>query len=106
MGYLNLENNSVVSVNPEECIRAHMSELRDVYLVSRLGIFGSFARGEAKEFSDIDILVEFSDCVDIFHFIRLQYYLKEILGLKVDLVTPDALKPLIKDRVLKEVLYI
>ena len=93
-------------MNPEECIRDHISELRDRYKVSRLGIFGSFARGEAKESSDIDILVEFSEYVDIFHFIRLQYHLSEILGRRVDLVTPDALKPIIKDRVLKEVLYI
>ena len=93
-------------MNPTECIREHMSELRDTYRVSRLGIFGSFARGEAKELSDVDILVEFSDCVDLFHFIRLQYHLTEILGRRVDLVTPEALKPIIKDRILQEVLYI
>ncbi|WP_347489316.1 nucleotidyltransferase family protein [Desulfoscipio sp. XC116] len=93
-------------MNPVECIQEHMLELRDNYKVSKLGIFGSFARGEAKGSSDIDILVEFSDYVDLFHFIKLQYHLTEILGRKVDLVTPDALKPIIKDRVLQEVLYI
>jgi len=94
------------SVNIAERIRDHISELRDTYSVSKLGIFGSFARGEANEASDIDILVEFSDYVDIFHFIRLQHHLTEILGRRVDLVTPDALKPIIKDQVLQEVLYI
>ncbi|AGL01684.1 putative nucleotidyltransferase [Desulfoscipio gibsoniae DSM 7213] len=93
-------------MNPADCIREHMSELRDTYRVSKLGIFGSYARGEAKESSDVDILVEFSDYVDLFHFIRLQSHLTEILGRKVDLVTPDALKPIIKDIVLQEVLYI
>jgi predicted nucleotidyltransferase len=93
-------------MNPAEQIREHITELRDRYQVASLGIFGSFARGEATESSDVDILVEFSESVDIFHFIRLQYYLAEILGRKVDMVTPDALKPLIKDRILREVLYI
>lgn len=106
MRYSNPENYRAMSTKPEECIREHMPKLRDIYRVSRLGIFGSFARGEAKESSDIDILVEFSDSVDIFHFIRLQYHLTEILGRRVDLVTPDALKPLIKDQILQEVLYI
>jgi predicted nucleotidyltransferase len=93
-------------MNPAEQIREHITELRDRYQVASLGIFGSFARGEATESSDVDILVEFSESVDIFHFIRLQYYLAEILGRKVDMVTPDALKPLIKDRILREVLYV
>ncbi|SFH07204.1 hypothetical protein SAMN05660649_03750 [Desulfotomaculum arcticum] len=93
-------------MNPTEFIREHMPELRDTYRVSRIGVFGSFARGEADESSDVDVLVEFSGCVDLFHFIRLQHHLTEILGRKVDLVTIEALKPLIKDRVLQEVLYI
>ena len=93
-------------MNPAEQIREHKTELRDRYQVANLGIFGSFARGEATELSDVDILVEFSETVDLFHFIRLQYYLAEILGRKVDLVTPDALKPLLKDRILREVFYV
>lgn len=84
-------------MHPMECILENISELRNAYRVSRLGIFGSFARGEANELSDVDILVEFSDSVDLFHFIRLQCHLSGILGRKVDLVTPEALKPEIKD---------
>jgi len=93
-------------MNPAEQIREHKIELKYRYQVARLGIFGSFARNEATESSDVDILVEFSETVDLFHFVRLQSYLAEILGRNVDLVTPDALKPLIKDRILREVLYI
>ena len=93
-------------MNPSERIREHMSELRNDYMVSRLGIFGSFAWGEETEYSDIDILVEFSESVDLFHFIRLQNYLAELLGRKIDLVTPDALKPMIKDRIIGEVQYV
>ncbi len=93
-------------MNPSERIQEHMSELRSDYMVSRLGIFGSFARGEETESSDIDILVEFSESVDLFHFIRLQNYLAELLGRRIDLVTPDALKPMIKDRIIGEVQYV
>ena len=74
--------------------------------MSRIGVFGSFARGEAKENSDVDILVEFSKAVGLFHFIDLQDRLSEIIGRKVDLGEPEALKPLIKDKVLQETVWI
>ena len=93
-------------MNPEECIREHMSELRDTYMVDRLGIFGSFARDEATEASDVDILVEFSKTVGLFHFIELQERLSELIGRKVDLGEPEALKLVIKEQVLKEVIWI
>jgi predicted nucleotidyltransferase len=93
-------------MNPTECIREHMSELQEHYLVSKIGVFGSFARGEATETSDVDILVEFSKAVGLFHFIGLQERLVEIVGRKVDLGEPEALKPAIKDKVLREVIWI
>jgi hypothetical protein len=62
--------------------------------------------GGAYERSDIDILVEFSKSVDFFEFLDLQYYLEELFNRKVDLVTPDALKPFMKNRILKEVVYV
>jgi len=93
-------------INPMDCLKEHISELREQYLVDRLGVFGSFARGEANEESDVDILVEFTEMVGIFHFIDLQDHLAQILERKVDLATPDALHPVIKDQILKEVLYV
>jgi len=93
-------------LNPTERIREHMPELRDTYKVARIGVFGSYARGSATESSDVDVAVEFSERVDLFHFIGLQEYLSEILEIKVDLVTFKGLKPLVKERVLKEVLYV
>jgi len=92
--------------NPMQSLREHQDELRDEYYVSRIGVFGSFARGEAKENSDVDILVEFSKAVGLFHFIDLQDRLSEIIGRKVDLGEPEALKPLIKDKVLQETVWI
>lgn len=62
------------------------------YDVLKAGIFGSFARGENRPESDLDILVEFVDTPSLLTLIRLENELSEILGIKVDLVTTGALK--------------
>ena len=74
----------------------------DRFMVASLSLFGSVARGEESEVSDIDILVEFKEPLGIFAFVRLKHYLEEILNSKVDLVTPDALKERLRDRILSE----
>ena len=58
----------------------------------KVGIFGSFARGDNKKASDIDILVEFKEAPSLLTLIKLENDLSEILGVKVDLVTTGALK--------------
>jgi uncharacterized protein len=58
----------------------------------KIGIFGSFARGDNKKGSDIDILVEFKEALSLLTLIKLENDLSEILGVKVDLVTTGALK--------------
>ena len=68
-----------------------LSHLKD-YDVLKVGIFGSFARGENKKGSDIDILVEFKDSPSLLSLIKIENSLSEILGIKVDLVTTGALK--------------
>jgi len=73
--------------------------------VKSLALFGSAARDEAKAESDIDILVEFSKPVGLFTFVRLQMHLERLLGLPVDLVTPDALKMALKKRILEEAIH-
>ena len=67
-----------------------------------MNIFGSYLRGEQTKKSDIDILVEFYDIIDLFEFVRLENSLSEILETKVDLVMKDTLKPLKKNGILKE----
>ena len=57
-----------------------------------IGIFGSFARGDNKKGSDIDILVEFKESPTLLTLIKLENDLSEILGIKVDLITTGALK--------------
>jgi uncharacterized protein len=59
---------------------------------SKVGIFGSFARGDNKKESDIDVLVEFLESPSLLKLIKLENELSEILGIKIDLVTTGALK--------------
>jgi predicted nucleotidyltransferase len=74
--------------------------------VKSLALFGSTARNEATSTSDVDILVEFDRPVGLFEFVRLKMLLEEMLNKKVDLVTPDALHPALRDRILSEAIYV
>ena len=88
-------------------LREHREELRHEYGVKSLALFGSVARGDAREASDIDILVEFDGRVSLFDVIGLQLHLQELLGVsKVDVVMRDAISPAIKDDILSEAIDI
>ena len=77
------------------------------YGVARLGLFGSTVRGEEKENSDIDLLVEFLPGRKNFdNFIELCFFLEDNLGRNVDLLTPEGISPLIKKKIEKEVEYV
>ena len=76
------------------------------YSVKTIGVFGSIARDEQTGTSDIDLLVEFSKPVGFVTFMRLENFLSEKLGTQVDLVTSDSLKPVIRQDVLAEVIYV
>jgi predicted nucleotidyltransferase len=80
--------------------------LADRFKVQTIGIFGSYVRGEQKKKSDLDILIEFSEPIGLFKFVELEDFLSQELNLKVDLVMKDALKPRIKDSILKEAIYV
>jgi predicted nucleotidyltransferase len=88
----------------EDILKEQKQYLSEHYYVEKIGLFGSFARSDQRDDSDVDLLVEFNKPVG-FEFIRLKFYLESILGRKVDLVTEDALKPMIKDQILNEVQY-
>ncbi len=81
-------------------------EVTKEYSVKTVGVFGSVARDEQTGQSDIDLLVEFSKPVGFVTFMRLENFLSERLGYKVDLVTSDSLKPVIRQNVLSEVIYV
>jgi uncharacterized protein len=74
--------------------------------VCRIGLFGSFARNEARPESDIDLLVEFVPNKKTFdNFMALSFFLEELFGRRVELVTSESLSPYIGPRILKEVEY-
>ncbi len=84
-------------------LKALKPELQAHYKVRELGLFGSFVRGEQREASDVDILVEFDDTADLFDVVRLGNFLEEQLQRKVDIVSRRALRPELREQVLKEV---
>jgi len=86
-------------------IHKHQADL-DQFAVKSLAVFGSVARGEATESSDVDLLVEFNRPIGLFEFIRLKNHLENLIGFKVDLVTPDALHPALRKSILSEAVYV
>ena len=76
------------------------------YKVNKVGIFGSFATGKIKKKSDVDLLVEFEDVIDLFDFVHLTDEIQKVLKVKVDLSTPDAIKPYVKPMIMREVEWI
>ena len=80
--------------------------LKERYGVQDLAIFGSVARDEAGPESDIDVLVAFEGRTRFRAFMGLQFELEDILGVKVDLVTQKALKPLTRPAVEKDLIHV
>lgn len=87
-------------------LKQNMPVFRERYNVNKLELFGSYVRGNQDKDSDIDILVEFDEVIDLFKFIELEEFLSELLCRKVDLVMKDTLKSRIRDSVLKEAISI
>jgi len=84
-------------------LREYKSVLEDKYHVHTLGIFGSYIHNEQADDSDLDILVDFTAPISLFEFIDMEEELSELLHVKVDLVSRNALKPFIGRRILSEV---
>jgi uncharacterized protein len=84
----------------------HKAEIQKKYRVNEIGIFGSYVRQEQNKKSDVDVLVTFDETIDLFSFIELENYLSDILGIKVDLVMKEGIKPRLKERILSEAVYV
>ena len=80
--------------------------LCEIYQITEIGIFGSYARGEETELSDVDIVVDYETAPTFIMLVELRDYLSQLFGLKVDVVTKNGLKPRIRERVLAEAIYI
>jgi predicted nucleotidyltransferase len=87
-------------------LRKHLPALATQYRIKSLGLFGSYVRKAQKPTSDLDILVEFNEAPSLFEFIRLEHRLSDLLGVRVDLVMKDSLKPAIGKRILQEVVAV
>jgi len=92
----------------KETLARHKEELRKRFKVKEIGIFGSYVKGERKEGSDLDILVEFEEDakLSLLDVAGLEIELSDLLGVKVDLVEKRDLKPYVGQRILKEVIYV
>ena len=99
-----------MSLNPEgdnmkidiEDLKRKILPILQRYGAKRAGLFGSYVRGDMREDSDIDILVEIEKDISLLDFVGLKLDIEEALGLKVDLVEYNTIKPLLKERILKE----
>lgn len=89
-----------------EVLRKHRDEIKR-FGVRELWLFGSYVRGEAGEDSDVDILVEFEPGKKTFdNYMGLKFYLEDLLGVEVDLITVEALKPGVRKYIWKEAVAI
>jgi predicted nucleotidyltransferase len=88
-----------------EILRKELPFLQKKFLVKQIGVFGSYARNEASQKSDIDILVEFIEPVGFIIFMQLEEHLTEKLGIKVDLATPNAIKIRMRKTIFEDMIY-
>lgn len=90
----------------KKIIRDHKTLLRERYNINRIGVFGSYARGDTHSGSDVDVLVEFSEPISLIQLISLENYLSDIIGLKVDVVPKEDIRKELKDTILKDAVYV
>ena len=83
-------------------LKENLEQIRQRFSVERLSVFGSVVRGEAGEDSDVDVLVVFEEKANFDIFMDLKFYLEELLGMGVDLVTDKALRPQVRRAIEKE----
>ena len=87
-------------------LREHKSTLSERFGVTDLALFGSFARDQGTEESDLDILVDFSGPATSKRFFGVQFYIEDLLGCRVDLVTQKALRPELRPQIEREAMRV
>ena len=96
-----MDRNSIITF-----LQAHKEEMAQLFGTTKIGLAGSYARNEAREDSDIDIIVEIKSANKFRSFFNLLYYLQDSLGEQIDLATESSLKPLVRESILKDVVYV
>jgi uncharacterized protein len=86
-------------------LRQNVNILKE-YNVNRIGIFGSYVKGNYTEKSDIDLLLGFSNTISLLQYVHLSDSITSFLNHDVDVITIDGIKPLLKDSILKEVEWV
>ncbi len=89
-----------------EFLRAHKEELRKQFGVTRLGLVGSYARDEAREESDIDLVVSLQSENSFRSFFGLLHFLQDNLHERIDLATEASLKPRVRETIMRDIHYV
>jgi predicted nucleotidyltransferase len=89
----------------KKSLASYKRELKEKYHVKQLGIFGSYVRGEESQASDLDIMVELEEPIGL-EFVTLAEELESLLGLKVDLISVNAVKPRMMECIKEELIYV
>jgi predicted nucleotidyltransferase len=101
------EDRAGIDMDTIRRIRDHRPEIARRFRVEQLGVFGSVSRGEDTSSSDVDILVRFEEGEKTFdNYMELKFYLEELLEREVDLLTFESIHPLMKERILREAVYV
>ena len=89
-----------------DLLKQHIGEVRERFGVKRLALFGSTARDEATDDSDLDVLVEFEGTADSKRYFGLMFYLEGLFGRPLDLVTDKAVRPELRPFIEKDAIYV
>lgn len=89
-----------------EILTENKEKIQGTYKVKKLGIFGSYVRGEQREDSDVDILVTFEEPVSLLKLVNFENYLQDLTGIKVDVIPERSIRPELRKNILNEVSYI
>ena len=90
----------------QNILTSNMDIFQKTYQVTTLGIFGSYARQEQTETSDVDILIDYDIAPTLSMLVDLRSYLSELVGMPVDVVTKNGLSPKVREQVLADVVYL
>ena len=99
-------NNVYTKTDILDTLREKKGEVERRYHVKRMGLFGSYSRGDQRAGSDIDILVDFYDTADLFDLAGLKNFLEEVFQARVDVIPSRALREELKPAVLADVKYV
>lgn len=102
-----MENNKIYTIEEiKSILREHNEFFEKNYSVKNFLLFGSYAKNQQTQDSDIDLLVNFKQPIDFFDFIDLQDYISKLFNKRIDMGTIGSLKEFVKDKILKEAIVL